>query len=125
MTRKQRLQIDDLPNGARRRRNRVRGRRHGRRSAVAIVLVVLFGVPGVIALTGLGAAAAFKNSCTLSSLQPVGIGQNSFVYAADGSLLGSIPAEHNRQPVPLNQVNPWMAKAVIATEDRRFYEHGG
>ena len=32
-------------------------------------------------------------------LQPVAIGQNSFVYAADGSLLGSIPAEQNREPV--------------------------
>jgi len=125
VTRKGRFPVDDLPNGGRRRRVRSRGRRHGRRNAVAVVLVVLFGIPGVIALTGLGAAAAFKNSCTLSSLQPVRIGQNSFVYAADGSLLGSIPAEHNRQPVPLQQVSPWMAKAVIATEDRRFYEHGG
>src|SRR5204862_6254140 len=61
----------------------------------------------------------------LSSLRPVSIGQNSFVYAADGALLGSIPAERNRQPVPLSRISPWMAKAVIATEDRRFYQHGG
>ena len=53
------------------------------------------------------------------------IGQNSFVYAADGSLLGSIPAEHNRQPVALSQISPWMSKATIAIEDRRFYQHGG
>jgi penicillin-binding protein 1A len=116
---------DPLPNGARRRRMRARGRRHGRRNAVAVVLVVLFGIPVVLALTGLGAFAAFKSSCTLSSLQPVSIGQNSFVYAADGSLLGSIPSERNRQPVPLSQINSWMARAVIAVEDRRFYEHGG
>jgi penicillin-binding protein 1A len=114
---------DQLPNGARRRRMRMRGRRHGRRNA--IVVIVLFGIPLALALGGLGATAAFKSSCTLSSLQPVSIGQNSFVYAADGSLLGSIPAERNRQPVALSQINPWMAKAVIATEDRRFYQHGG
>jgi penicillin-binding protein 1A len=125
MTKKQRLQLDNLPNGARRRRNRVRGRRHGRRNAVAVVLLVLFGIPLILLLTGLGATAAFRSSCTLSSLQPVTIGQNSFVYAADGSVLGAIPAEHNRQPVPLKQVSPWMAKAVIATEDKRFYQHGG
>jgi penicillin-binding protein 1A len=124
-SRRRRQAVDDLPNGGRRRRQRTRGRRHGRRNAVAVVLVLLFGIPAVIALTGLGAAAAFKNSCTLSSLQPVQIGSNSFVYAADGSLLGSIPAEHNRQPVPLKQVSPWMAKAVISVEDRRFYQHGG
>jgi penicillin-binding protein 1A len=116
---------DDLPNGGRRRRMRVRGKRHGRRNAVAVVLVLLFGIPLVLVLTGLGATAAFKDSCNLSSLQPVRIGENSFVYAADGSLLGSIPAEHNRQPVPLKQISPWMARATIAVEDRRFYQHGG
>jgi penicillin-binding protein 1A len=125
MSRGPRERFDDLPNGARRRRMRVRGRRHGRRNAVSVVLVVLFGIPLVLVLTGLGATAAFKSSCTLTSLQPVTIGENSFVYAADGSLLGSIPAEHNRQPVPLAQISPWMAKATIAVEDRRFYQHGG
>jgi penicillin-binding protein 1A len=126
MTNKQRgVPLDDLPNGGRRRRLRTRGRRHGRRNAVAVVLVVAFGIPLILVLTGLGATAAFKSSCSLSSLQPVTIGENSFVYAADGSLLGSIPAEHNRQPVPLKQISPWMAKATIAVEDRRFYQHGG
>src|SRR6266487_3827175 len=125
MTDSSRKSFDDLPNGARRRRQRKRGRRHGRRNAVAVVLVLLFGIPLILVLTGLGATAAFKSSCTLSSLQPVTIGQNSFVYAADGTLLGSIPAERNRQPMPLSQISPWMAKATIAVEDRRFYQHGG
>ena len=120
-----RVRLDDLPHGARRRRSRVRGRRHGRRNAVAVVLVVLFGIPLALGLAGLGATAAFKSSCTLDSLQPVTIGQNSFIYAADGSLLGSIPAEHNRQPVKLSAISPWMARAAIAVEDRRFYQHGG
>ncbi|HEY7691483.1 MAG TPA: transglycosylase domain-containing protein [Gaiellaceae bacterium] len=89
------------------------------------MLVLLIAVPVVLGLGGYGAWTGFKGSCSLSSLQPVSIGENSFVFAADGTLLGSIPAERNRQPVPLSQINPWMAKAVIATEDRRFYQHGG
>jgi penicillin-binding protein 1A len=113
------------PPVGRRRRARVRGRRHGRRNTAAVLLVLLIGVPVVLGLAALGATAAFRSSCTLSSLRPVSIGQNSFVYAADGTLLGSIPAERNRQPVPLSRISPWMAKAVIATEDRRFYQHGG
>ena len=118
--------FDDLPKGGgRQRRKRVRRRRHGKRNAVVVVLVLLLGIPLVIGLTALGATSAFKSSCTLSSLRPVAIGSNSFVYAADGSLLGSIPAEHNRQPVPLKQVSPWIVKATIAVEDRRFYQHGG
>jgi len=125
VSRRRRLTLDDLPNGGRRRRLRARGKRHGRRNATAIVLVLLFGIPIVLVLGGMGAFAAFKNSCNLSSLQPVRIGENSFVYAADGSFLGSIPAEHNRQPVSLKQISPWMSRAVIAVEDKRFYQHGG
>jgi penicillin-binding protein 1A len=109
----------------RRRRARARGRRHGRRNTVVVLVVLLLGIPVVLGLAGLGATAAFRSSCTLTSLRPVSIGENSFVYAADGTLLGSIPAERNRQPVPLSRISPWMAKAVIATEDRRFYRHGG
>jgi penicillin-binding protein 1A len=82
---------------------------------------------GILALVALsfGGAYAFSSSCSLSSLTPVGIGQNSFVYAADNSLLGSIPAEKNRQPVADSQISPWVPKATVAIEDRRFYSHGG
>ena len=69
--------------------------------------------------------ATFGSSCDLESLRPIEIGQNSFIYAADNSRLGVIPAEKNRQPVPLRKISPWMPKATVAIEDRRFYEHGG
>lgn len=72
-----------------------------------------------------GAVFALGSSCDLSSLRPARIGQNTFVYASDGSLLGAIPAERNRQVVPLAEVSPWMAKATVAIEDQRFYEHRG
>ena len=47
----------------------------------------------------LGGEAAFGSRCDLNALRPVAVGQNSFVYAANGSELGVIPAEHNRTPV--------------------------
>ena len=68
---------------------------------------------------------AFGADCDLKTLRPVSIGQNSFIYAADNSILGAIPAEKNRQPVPLKRISAWMPKATVAIEDRRFYEHGG
>jgi penicillin-binding protein 1A len=77
------------------------------------------------ATVGFGGAAAVTASCDLSSLRPVEIGQNSFVYAADGSVLGSIPAERNREPVALRRMTPWLPRATVAIEDRRFYSHGG
>jgi penicillin-binding protein 1A len=83
-------------------------------------------VVGAAAAVGTaGAVFALGSSCDLGSLRPAKIGQNTFVYASDGSLLGAIPAERNRRIVPLEEVSPWLAKATIAIEDRRFYRHRG
>ena len=83
---------------------------------------------GVVAAGGaVTGAVALGSSCDLSALTPTNrLGQNTFVYAADGSLLGSIPAEgQNRQKVPLQRMSLPFRKATIAIEDRRFYSHGG
>src|SRR5262245_55860419 len=78
-----------------RKRNRIdRRRKSKRRIVLALVLILLLAT--VLAAVGIGTGTALSASCDLSSLRPVDIGQNSFVYAADGSLLGSIPAERNR-----------------------------
>jgi penicillin-binding protein 1A len=115
-----------LPPGVRRRRRRRERTRARRRRVVVLLVFGLIGSVGVLlAAGGFGGAAALSSECNLSSLRPVAIGQNSFVYAADGSLLGAIPAERNRQPVQLRSVSPWVAKATVAIEDRRFYQHGG
>ena len=74
---------------------------------------------------GFSSARDIQRDCDLNDLQPASIGVNSFIYAADGSQLGSIPAEKNRQPVSLAETSRWMARATVAIEDRRFYEHGG
>jgi penicillin-binding protein 1A len=110
-----------------RRRERLRRRKaqRSKRSALllataALVLLVITAITAG-ALTG---AAPLVN-CDLKSLRPVAIGQNSFIYAADGSLLGSIPAERNRQPRALRQMAPAVAEATIAIEDRNFYDHFG
>jgi penicillin-binding protein 1A len=120
-------ELDELIRRAQKRRLRVQKKRRRHAAIVAIVLVVAVGG---IAAAGFGGAAAFEASCSLSELRPVSTGPqggpaNTFVYAANGSLLGSIPADKNRQPVALSQMSPWMAKATVAIEDRRFYKHGG
>ena len=117
-----RLEIDSYRRRSRRHRRRQQ-QRHRRRLTLVAVLVIL--VVGAIAAAGITGAATVAPRCDLDSLRPVQIGQNSFVYAADGSLLGSIPAEKNRQPVPLHRISKWMRLSTIAIEDRRFYEHSG
>lgn len=48
----------------------------------------------------------------------------SSVYAADGSLIGEFYTER-RYLVPLQEIPPHVVKAFLASEDVRFYEHGG
>jgi penicillin-binding protein 1A len=107
-------------------RKKKRTDRIRRRRRAGLVLGTIAAVCAAIAVVvGFGAGAALSAGCDLSSLRPVNIGANSFVYADDGSLLGSIPAERNREPVPLSQISSWLPKATVAIEDRRFYQHGG
>jgi penicillin-binding protein 1A len=107
-----------------RRRKRVERRRRRRRTGMVFVLALATLVLAVV-LGAIGTGAALSTSCSLSSLRPVNIGANTFVYAADGSLLGSIPAERNREPVTLHNITSWLPKATVAVEDKRFYQHGG
>ena len=115
---------EPLGSTRRRRKRRVRSRKHRSRRTVAIAALVV--VPVVVLVAGtVGATAVFGSRCDLDSLRPVAVGQNSFVYAADGSELGVIPAERNRTPVTRPEISTWVPKATVAIEDRRFYSHGG
>lgn len=98
--------------------------RRRRRPLLAILVVLLAAAVVGAALAG-SAVFAFSSSCDLGSLRPIRIGENTFVYAADGSLLGAIPAERNRQVVTTDAISPWMSAATVAIEDRRFYDHSG
>ena len=74
------------------RRQKRSGRIRRRRRSGALAVIVLTCIVAGIVLAGGGAGVALSASCNLDSLTPVEIGQNSFVYARDGSLLGTIPA---------------------------------
>ena len=87
--------------------------------------MVILGTIAVFVAATVTGAAGILNNCSLASLKPVAIGANSFVYAADGTVLGAIPAERNRQPVGLDAMSHWVTNATVDVEDRRFYEHGG
>ncbi|HYI75407.1 MAG TPA: transglycosylase domain-containing protein [Gaiellaceae bacterium] len=101
----------------------LRRRRRKRGAVMALVVVALLATAAGIG--GGAAVIAYGSSCDLDSLRSVNIGTNSFVYAADGSLLGSIPAERNREPVGPADMSIWVRKATIAIEDRRFFAHDG
>ncbi|MDX5481221.1 MAG: transglycosylase domain-containing protein [Hymenobacteraceae bacterium] len=66
----------------------------------------------------------FGASPSLDRLENPRSDQASELYTADGKLIGKYFRE-NRSPVAYNKVSPTLIKALIATEDIRFYEHSG
>lgn len=66
----------------------------------------------------------FGKSPSLEELEDPKVEQPSEIYTADGVLLGKYFRE-NRVPVALNKMSPLLIKALVATEDVRFYEHSG
>ena len=95
-----------------------------RRRRTIVVLAVVIPL-ALLALTAAGGAVYFGSSCDLTALQPVRQGNSSLVYGANGSLIGVLPAVENRTAVTRQETSPWMPKATVAIEDRRFYSHGG
>ena len=111
-----------------RRRRRARRRRsaHTRRIALLLAIAVVLGLTAAVVLGAFATASAFRESCSLESLPIINkIGQNSRILDEDGNLLGVIAAEQNRQVVSLSAMSPWIGKATVAIEDRRFYRHPG
>ncbi len=58
---------------------------------------------------------------SLEDYQPSAITR---IYSSDQQLLAEIFIE-KRDPVPLKKVPPMLVKALLATEDRKFYRHRG
>lgn len=46
------------------------------------------------------------------------------IYTADGKLIGEY-GEKRRSPITIDEIPERMKLAILATEDRRFYQHGG
>src|SRR3954471_13152362 len=94
-----------------------------RRLGVATAAALL--VASCLAAVVTAAGPFFLYSCSLDNLEPHGQTSASFVYAADGTRIGTLGASLDRVPVSSSQISPQMRRAIVAVEDRRFYQHGG
>ncbi|GGM85424.1 transglycosylase domain-containing protein [Dactylosporangium sucinum] len=79
-----------------------------------------------LAMSGLSAKAGadhFEGLPTTFDVLPSP--QISYVYASDGTTLLAMMYDENRRDVPITDVAPVMAQAIVAAEDTRFYQHHG
>ena len=75
----------------------------------------------MITLTGLG---VFGSLPSFRDLENPKSNQASIIYSEDKEELGNYYVQ-NRSNVNYNQISPNVINALIATEDKRFYEHSG
>ncbi|HEY8474302.1 MAG TPA: transglycosylase domain-containing protein [Natronosporangium sp.] len=92
---------------------------------IAGVVVAAAFFPGV-ALSGLIAKESFERFDQLPSQLIVDDGpQITYVYAADNETRIAAMYDEFRRNVPLHDISPHMINAIIAAEDKNFYEHNG
>jgi penicillin-binding protein 1A len=53
------------------------------------------------------------------------LAERSSVYASDGSFMGVLSEEFNREPIDLDDTPQEVIDAILAIEDADFYEHNG
>jgi penicillin-binding protein 1A len=90
---------------------------------LAFVLAFVLGVAG--GATGLGAyhhfAAEVPDFDALEDYRPAIITR---IYGQTGRVVGELYRER-REPLPYDRIPPRLVEAFLASEDARFFEHGG
>lgn len=96
-------------------------------SALAGVLVTAMVTPA-LAVTSMTANASIGVFEALPDYMEIGtLSQKNVLWATrDGKYVPFAEVyKHNREEVSWDQVSPFIKEALVAGEDRRFYEHGG
>ena len=108
-------------------RSRRRHRRTSRKKNPFLVTLLVLGSMVALGALGFGlwAMSVAADAPPIEELQPVDVGENSVVFAADGTKLGFIQSDTARTPVPLTQIPEDLQHATVAIEDARFYDHHG
>src|SRR5688572_30024377 len=95
--------------------------------AVSVICGVLAAGLVVPAVAGVG--VALRESVGFYNRLPTELtvdppSQSTKVLTADGKTIATFYAE-NRVRVSLDEMSPYIKDAIVAIEDRRFYEHAG
>ena len=107
-------------------RRRSEPKRRRIRKLRALVLFLVLGVLSLVAFTyGFVTALASEIPKLDPANQGRDLARNSTVYAADGSVLAVLRGDENRVVVSSEDIAPVMKQAIVAVEDRRFWEHRG
>lgn len=88
-----------------------------------LATIVVLALLGAIAAGGLYYAISSKLP-DVQSLKQVELQEPMYVYSSDGRLM-AVYGETRRYPIQMKDVPLRLKQAFLATEDARFYQHGG
>jgi len=91
-------------------------------------LLAVLAVLGVLGLTMFTFGLIVSIRSQIPQLDPASHRdqQNGIVYAGDGhSVLLILRGSQSRTIVPDEEISPWIKYAIVAIEDKRFWEHHG
>jgi penicillin-binding protein 1A len=83
--------------------------------------ILLYGIAGIIATFLI---LSFTDLPDTEELENPKSELASEILFADGTVMGRYFIE-NRVPVDFDQLSPYLEKALVATEDERYYQHSG
>ncbi len=96
-----------------------------KRKIVAGIMVAAVGAASLATWAGYEYLRGDEKWPSINTLEPERIGENSMIYASDGSRMGVIRSDQNRTVIPYARMGKWIGDATISIEDRRFEEHNG
>ena len=88
------------------------------------VVASAFFLPAVMAANNVARAVVPSLKVEGIDFDVTSLPQKSVMYAADGSQIAEFYAD-NREVVPIKDISEPMQRAVVAREDRRFFQHHG
>ena len=86
---------------------------------ISSLLVLVLATGGILVLYYLNSLP------TLEELTPSPIAQTSKVYSLNGSLITEFHSGENREIISFHEMSQYIKDAIVAVEDKRFYEHQG
>jgi penicillin-binding protein 1A len=107
------------------RQRRRQRRNHNHNRLLVALLVVLSVVTAALVAAGSWVVSVANKAPDPDTLQFKKKGQNSIVFAGDGSRLGYIRSDQARKPISIKRIPTDLQYATVAIEDERFFEHEG
>ena len=89
-----------------------------RRFVLSLVLLCILAVVGFVIYIS-------QDTPPMDEIENPQAHLSSQLISADGVILQNYFSSENRVNITLNEISPYVVDALIATEDRRFYNHSG